>query len=371
MKRWLLVPAVGLSAAIAVGQSVSVPPAPGGSIDIPSAPAGEAHREKVRSSISRGIAYLISMQRTSGAFYEGKAKNQNALTSLAVMAMLSVGHQPADQTPEGEAIRKGLAFVLRPSQQDSDGYFGAADHSRMYGHGITTLMLTEVLGMGVSDEQDAAIRAKCEKAIGLILRAQKAPKREASDAGGWRYSPQSNDSDLSVTGWQLMALRSAKNDGFLVPDEAINDAVTYIKRAYNGSRPARAIDTFSYRIGDNKSPFSITGVGILSLALCGEQDSAEVRGAAKWLAPIQASPTEKWFFYGTYYFAQAMNQMKGEAASLGQQKVDESLLALQADTGSWGQANQYETQNAGRVYCTAMAVLGLGVRYHYLPLYQR
>ena len=96
---------------------------------------------------------------------------------------------------------------------------------------ITTLMLTEMLGMGATAEQDVLIHDRCQKAINLILSAQRQSKR-VQDRGGWRYTPNSNDSDLSVSVWQLMALRSAKNDGLDVPAEAIQQAVDYLKRSY-------------------------------------------------------------------------------------------------------------------------------------------
>ena len=51
-------------------------------------------------------------------------------------------------------MKKALAYVLRPEVQEKDGYFGQSDGSRMYGHGITTLMLSEMLGMGADAAQD-------------------------------------------------------------------------------------------------------------------------------------------------------------------------------------------------------------------------
>lgn len=58
-----------------------------------------------------------------------------------------------------------------PENQDATGNLGKADGSRMCGHGITTLMLAEMLGMGTNDKQDTVIRERCHKAIDLILRA--------------------------------------------------------------------------------------------------------------------------------------------------------------------------------------------------------
>ena len=105
-------------------------------------------------------------------------------------------------------MQRALVFVLGDDRVDDKGYYGRADGSRMYGHGIITLMLTEMLGMGVSDEQDQQIHDRCQKAIDVILSAQKVQK-PTHYRGGWRYTPESTDSDLSVSIWQLMALRSA------------------------------------------------------------------------------------------------------------------------------------------------------------------
>src|SRR5205814_1427099 len=81
---------------------------------------------------------------------------------------------------------------------------------------------------------DKRIRDRCAKAIELILRAQKVRKNELF-RGGWRYTPDSSDADLSITVWQLMALRAAKNAGMDVPKQAIDDAVGYLKRSYQAA----------------------------------------------------------------------------------------------------------------------------------------
>src|SRR5204863_5739445 len=94
--------------------------------------------DKVDLAISRAIDYLVSVQDKDGAITEGN-HNHTAMTSLAIMAMAAVGHQPSDETKQGAAMKKALSFVLRPDRQEVQGYFGGRDGSRMYGHGITTL----------------------------------------------------------------------------------------------------------------------------------------------------------------------------------------------------------------------------------------
>ncbi len=160
--------------------------------------------QAIASSVQRAVRYLVSNQKPDGSIHD--RDHSTAMTALSIMAMASVGHQPADPTPEGETMRKALDFVLeenptgRRAAQDSQGYFGRSDGSRMYGHGIITLMLTEMAGMGANAEQDKRIRESLDRAIALILSAQ-AIRKPPAYQGGWRYEPDSNDSDLSVTIW--------------------------------------------------------------------------------------------------------------------------------------------------------------------------
>jgi len=323
-------------------------------------------------AVDKAIAFLITQQREDGAVYDGQ--NDTTMTSLSIMAMAGVGIQPGDPGREGRAMHTALAFVLRDDRQDAQGYFGSKDGSRMYGHGITTLMLTEMLGMGVDQEQDQLVHTRCQKAIDLILSSQKHNKSHRYE-GGWRYNPNSSDADLSVTIWQLMALRSAKNDGLQVPAGAIREAVEYLQRSYastldrNGLPDNRA-SGFCYTPGQNRPTYAMTAAGLLAMQVCGEYESPLVVGAADWLSEHPPKWKDRFFFYGTYYYAQGMYQRGGEHAKAAQALVQDILLEKQKDDGSWQAENGSESR-VGRVYATALAVLSLSVKYHYLPIYQK
>lgn len=298
-----------------------------------------------------------------------KRRNETAMTALATLALASLGHQPGDPTPEGKAMRKSLSFVLRPEGQDDEGYFGNADGSRMYGHGITTLMLAEMLGMGGDAAQDALIRDKCRKAIDLILRAQKVKKRD-SERGGWRYTPDQAESDMSVTVWQVMALRAAKNAGMDVPKEAIEDAVGYIKRLYSPGDEKQPGLYGGFGYSSPGREISTTAEGLLALQVCGQYEAPEALGASEKLFRDGIEKKERWLFYTTYYYAQGMYQRGGKYAEKGKTVTADLLLARQSREG-WWEGEGGEEKQGGKVYATSMAVLSLAVKNHFLPIYQR
>lgn len=346
-----------------------------------SAAVTAARTDKVDAAIVRAVGFMVSLQDKDGAIHDADKRHNysSPMTALAVMALAAVGHQPTDKTPEGIAMRRALDFLLRPAADGSDkapyaGYLGGADASRMYGHGIVTLALTEMLGMGVDKRQDALLRERCQKAVELILRSQRSRKYDRRFDGGWRYTPESADADLSVTVWQVMALRSAKNAGLGVPKEAIDGAVAYLKRSYDSprdatGRPTNLKSACGYTPGQPPH-FAMAAAGLLALQVCGQYDAPEVTGSANWLRERRLSYDEKWFFYGTYYYAQGMQKRGGEFASTARQATEQLLLERQEADGSWLGHDGQERGMAGRVYCTSLAVLSLSVKYHFLPIYQ-
>lgn len=327
-------------------------------------------QDKVDEALVKGTQYLLSIQDPVSGGIHNKMRHETAMTSLSLLALASCGHQPSDPTPEGVAMKKALGFVLRPEAQDKEGYFGQTDGSRMYGHGITTLMLSEMLGMGADAPQDDLIREKCRRALDLILRAQKVSKSD-NNKGGWRYAPDSGDSDMSVTVWQTMALRAAKNAGMDIPRGAIDDAVSYIRRLYQPDterRGAVKLGGFGYQTKGRE--MSTTAEGMLAMQVCGQYDAEEVIGASDRLLKEGFKQGERWFYYTTYYYAQGMYQRGGKHAEEGRRLVASLILPLQSREGWWEGINGEERQG-GRVYATTLSMLSLAVKNHFLPIYQR
>ena len=199
------------------------------------------------------MQYLSEQQLDNGAWKIDAFGESTASTSLAVMAFMAAGHVPGEG-PYGNQLEKGIRWVV--DHQEQNGLLvHRRSHGPLYSHGISTLMVAEVVGM-TSGKMAKDCRRALEKAIKLIIDAQNVSKPERH-AGGWRYQPTSKDSDLSVSAWQLLALRAAKNVGCDVPAENIDRAVAYIKLCRDQSQRG-----FAYQPGGGSTP--IGGVGATS-----------------------------------------------------------------------------------------------------------
>lgn len=316
---------------------------------------------QVEAAVKRALDALQASQKPDGA-WEASFGRATSVTSLAVMAFLACGHTPDVPGPYRETIERGIRFVIA-SQKPNGLLVASTSHGPMYCHGAATLMLAEVVGMTTDPALAADCRAALAKAVDLIIKAQNIGKDPESQ-GGWRYQPTSRDSDLSVSGWQVLALRAANAVGCAVPAENIDRAVAYFKRC------AVPSGGFAYQPGGAaNSPR--TGVGILALELCGEHRGAESLAGAAYLMRHPPQWSSQYFFYEVYYVPQALFQLGDDDLFRPYfNTLTAILLEHQDRDGSWlsGDGND---RTGGRDYCTAMAVLALAVEYRYLPIYQR
>jgi len=313
-------------------------------------------KEKVDPSVDRGLQYLVRVQEKDGS-YPGSYGNSCGIPALAGMAYLSRGHM-ATEGPYANSLNQIIDFLI--GRQNREGLYTGGQYGSgpMYGHNIATLFLSEVSGM-VDPDRQKKINESLPRALALILRAQ-AVKKSPRHQGGWRYHPNSRDSDTSCSGWALMALRSAKLNGADVPDKAIGDAVKYLYGNFS-----RKKGHFGYSSPHNQKN-SLTGMGLLCLELCGEHGKPSTIKAADFiLENFRALEGAQFEFYGNYYNAQAMFQIGGKYWETYADWMYETYLKKQKDDGSW------YSKEAGQVYGTAMMTLAFTVPYRQLPIYQR
>jgi hypothetical protein len=250
-----------------------------------------------------------------------------------------------------------------------------ASHTATYNHAIAGLMLTEVFG-SVSGEESARIRKCVEKALAVTRKMQEEPKTVPTDKGGWRYVRKyygsMSDSDLSVTAWHLMFLRSARNAEFDVPGEWIDGAMGYVERCFDD----RIGFVYGIQGSDRYTSRAMMGAGILSLSLGGKHQTPIAQRAGDWLL---AHPFSQYgedmgrvgrFHYSAYYCSQAMAQLGGHYWEQFFPALTRVLLEHQSRDGSWEPENG-EDGMFGSAYTTALTVLALTPPYQLLPIYQR
>jgi hypothetical protein len=330
--------------------------------------------------VDRALAYLASQQKSDGSF-DSDLVGQPGVTALCTLAFLSRGHLPS-QGPYGRNIAAAIGYILstqKPVGLLCLGQPGAQllgyqySHTAIYNHAIAGLALSEAYGMAdralAERMHDAIIRAE-----DFTLAEQAKPKELPDDVGGWRYVRIQNfhHSDLSVTSWQLLFLRSAKNAGFAVPAERIEAALGYVSRCFDAD-----YGTFQYVTHGPRPPSrAVAGAGILSLALAGSHDAPTARAAAACIlghgfgGSRPAIDEYDRYFYGIFYATQGMFQLGGQPWRQFFPPVVKVLLAHQLADGSWEAENDADTRFL-RTYSTALTVLSLDTPHQLLPIFQR
>jgi hypothetical protein len=209
------------------------------------------------------------------------------------------------------------------------------------------------------------------------LEMQRWPKERTADRGGWRYvvyNPES-ESDLSLTGWQLMFLRSARNAGFEVPKEAIDDAVAYVRRTFD-----KEYGSFRYVIGNTEhGSRGMAGAGILALAHAGFHNSFEAQQTGKWLLQHSfdgynvTKPAERHdrYHYSLFNCCQGMYQLGSPYWKVFFPPTVRVVLEHQNPDGSWDAESYQRDRQFGNAYTTALVVLALGAPNQFLPIFQR
>ena len=317
------------------------------------------YRAGVDRAVDRALKFLARDQEKNPAgdgSFTGQHGKTNGVVALAGMAFLSKGYTPA-VGPHSNTIRRCIDYVL--STNSANGYLGVRG-GQMYGHAIATLFLSEVSGM-VSPARQKRIDVVLPKALKVILSAHAVPK-DGKSTGGWRYNPKSTDSDLSVSGWNLMALRSARLNGAPVDGKSIKKAIKYVDACRHAGSGG-----FGYQPGASTPP--MTAVGLLCRELGGHHGDEINQKAGDFL--LKSLNTNGFLpnshlEYATYYASQGMFQLGGRHWDRFAEAMYKFILPRQQANGSWKSVHNY-----GASYATAMYTLALSVSYRQLPIYQR
>ncbi len=358
---------------------------------------------RAHTAIERGTRYLMRLQNPDGSWPSNAGKKINerydvflngtrvshvGVTSLSVLALLAGGHKPG-RGPHGQALERAIAFIM--SRVQPSGYI-AANGTRMYSHAFATLALAEVYGVS----RKAEIRNKLQDAIEFTVKCQ-------NQTGGWRYVPFTNDSDMSVTVCQVVALRAARNVGIKVPRATVDRALRYIIESAISEGERGPAGAFWYQPHDqrfNRPSFALCAAGLTAMFQAGLYDDRQVRRHIRankidkpnpptirqsveymknqyWrIWHRSPNPDHYFYFYGNYYAAQAMYQIGGRDPAAWEgwyRQVRDHLLERAQSNSHGGKKEVYWRSNVDdtNAYATACALLILQFPLDYLPIHQR
>ena len=356
--------------------------------------------QQVDQSVDRAFKWLLTQQRPNGSFdtQPNKPLGQPGVTSLCVLSFLAHGHVP-NEGRYGKQLRRAIDYIV--SCQQPNGLLvlvgpstklgprgttslpKAVGVSTAYNHAIASLTLSEVYGM-TSVEHATELKPIIETSLETTLLMQRWPKDRKIDKGGWRYvqSYSEVNSDLSLTGWYLMALRSAKNAGFEIPQEPVDDAIGYVRRCFN---PKSGVFEYTINEGDKRSR-GMAGAGVLALAHAGLHGTPEAQRSGDWILKNNFDPYNQVikfagndakgryqdrYHYGVFFCSQAMYQLGGRHWKAFFPGACKTLLANQGRDGGWEAESTGTDKAFGRTYATALVLLALGSPNQLLPVFQR
>lgn len=341
--------------------------------------------EQSEAAVDRALKWLASSQDIEGywdadlygggkAAAEGGIDRQFAgkdadtgVTALAVLAFLGKQNtlEEGEYSPQVNKALRWLVYQQGKSSQGIDGFLGgrASEIAGTYSHAMATFAMAEAYAMTKDQEKSLFLVEPLQKAVRYILLCQ-------LEDGGWRYKRgQEGGGDMSIFGWQLMALKSAQAAGLEIPLSTREKMINFLQRRALG----RAGGLAGYREKERPS-LAMTAESLFCKQMLGQpREHPACEEAVNYL--LTNPPTRRNLnLYAWYYSTLALYQYGGEPWDKWNGRLRDLLIAEQVTEGEF--AGSWEPRDpwggyGGRIYSTAFATLTLEVYYRYLPLYRK
>ena len=378
----------------------SLPPAPIAPVDVSGSLANRSPRgrkaalrslagddaEPIERAISSGLAWLARQQQSDGRWQlhtgypdagRETLRTDTGATALALLAFLGDGHGH----PGGEyhaQVSRGLEWLVHQQQANGDLHDSTelGRQTAFYAHSQATIAICEAYAIS----GDGTLQGAARLAVDYLLRSQH-PSR-----GGWKYLPQTEltTGDLSVTGWALMALHTARMAGIEVPLEAYERSSKFLDtvQEYGGTR-------YKYMAGDpaDRVTLPMTATGFLCRQWLGlPADEGRLQKAIPYFIREENRP--RWEeglrnVYAWYYIGQVLHNVGGENWTNWYGEAQHEIVRAQTRLGSsrpgddirgsWHplrpRGSEWEyAEHGGRLYLTAMSLLVLETPYRHRSL---
>ena len=327
-------------------------------------------------AVVKSLRWLKKQQNGNGSWGDGQFKA--SMTGITLLAYLAHCETPLSEE-FGENVLKGISFLVDLGMKNPVISEQPGLKEVCYDHAVATYALCEAYTF--CKQMDIPSISNLErvvvKAVDRILDAQ-------CPNGGWAYSYNNRinpNIDLSVTGWNVQALKAAEHGGIKPTKGEIRTALR--KAAMYCRKTAMPDGLFSYQENGKEPRPSLVGVGVLSLQMCGSGSDSAARKGLDWMLKSTNKPFN-WKannttsnLYQHYYGVQAAMNRGGDVWTAYNRAFRDATLGAQASDGSFapngfggpgGNVQTSQNRHANdRIYRQCLATLMLEVYYRFLP----
>ena len=291
----------------------------------------------------------------------GNVENVEAATAMALIAFQGDGHThksgPNDEF--APVVAKAWDALLKRQSDDGRFFNDVMPQHQLYTQALCTIAICELYGM----TKDERFHKPAQRAVDYCVQIQ-------GSNGGWKYAP-GEPGDMSVTGWFVMALQSARMAGLEVPSDVfirIEEFLETVSRE-NGSR-------YAY-MGQDGPKLALTAEGLLCRQYLGwKRDDPRLQTGVEYL--LNNLPDwryEERNVYYWYYATQVCHHMEGSDWRIWNDVIKVMLPEHQEqrgkEQGSWDPDGDRWGGSGGRLYVTCLSLYILEVYHRHLPIYQQ
>lgn len=281
----------------------------------------------------------------------------NAATAMALLPFLGAGQTHLEGQYK-QTVKLGLSYLVSHMKvSTAEGQtVGSWHESRgnTYSHALAAIAVCEAYAM----TQDPDLLQAAQLSLNFLVQFQD-PKR-----GGWKYSYR-EPGDTSVVGWCLMALKSGRMGGLLVPSDSVAKAYKFLDSVSTDDGAF-----YGYEVPSATPGVTLTSVGMLCRMYQGwPKDHPGILGGVEMIS--KTGPKYDDLYY-TYYATQVLRHFGGEDWLKWNAQTRDLMINKQikegVDAGSWDPEGRWSVAG-GRLYQTSLATMILEVYYRHLPLY--
>lgn len=296
-----------------------------------------------QDALLKGLRYLKKVQNPDGSW---DVINCESMTAFAILAFLAYGVTPQHEE-FGMTVKKGLKWMLKIEQKSNNKQIRGSG----YQHPIFTFAICEASSMM---PQNTQVHQAMNRLVLTMLKGQ-------CLNGGFPYFYGNQKPQLTLTGWNGLALKAALNsDCQLTRLYKAKDKLTaYLKRNFS------ELKNFHYPEESYKSLLAHKAIGTSLMQYFEGNSSIEVKQTLKSMKNISVRN-----FYEMYYTNICMFNEGGVLWPKWAKGFQKRLVVKQSRDGawrevSWGGRSEWYVKKINWTMSTSIACIMLTVFYRY------